>query len=224
MGVISVIWSPVQTLREVAEGRRMLSGFLVVATGAILGLVTSAIFIFTGLLQTQFEAFFEATEGQIPQDLRENFVALTRVSSIILAVLWPFVLWAVVSLVMQLVTRFFGGEGPLSAMFAAIGVAYLPYVLSTLVSAPLQALQVALDPTSAAASILGLLSGLLSLVFLAWFVVLVVVGAAQARNISYGESTGSCAISCAGCLGLIIGGAVLVAVVVSVIASAAGSQ
>ena len=224
MGVISVIWSPVQTLREVAEGRRVLAGFLVVATGAALGLITSAIFVFTGLLQTQFEAFFEATQGQFPPGFRENFVALTGVSSIVFSVLWPFVLWVVVSLVMQLVTRFFGGEGPLSAMFAAVGVAYLPYVLSTLVSAPVQAAQVTLDPTGAVAQLLGLLSALLSLAFLIWFVALVVIGAAQARNIGYGESTGSCAISCAGCLGLIIGGVVIVAVVVPVVAGAAGSQ
>ena len=109
-------------------------------------------------------------------------------------------------------------------MFAAVGVAYLPYVLSTLVSAPLQALQVTLDPTGVAASILGLLGSLLSLVFLAWFVVLVVIGAAQARNIGYGESTGSCAISCAGCLGLIIGVVVVLGVIISIVAGAAGSQ
>lgn len=72
MGMISVIWSPVQTLREVAEGRRVLAGFLVVATGAALGLITSAIFVFTGLLQTQFEAFFEATQGQFPPGFRET--------------------------------------------------------------------------------------------------------------------------------------------------------
>ncbi len=222
--MISVVWSPIRTLREVAGGRRVLAGFLVVAAGAVLSLISSAIFIFTGLLQTQFEAFFEATQGQLPPELQENFVALTGVLSLVLAVLWPFVIWIVVSLVMQLVTRFFGGEGPLSAMFAAVGVAYLSYVLSTLVSTPLQALQVALDPTSVAAGILGLLGGLLSIVFLAWFVVLVVIGAAQARNISYGESTGSCAISCAGCLGLIIGVVVVLGVVVSIIAGAAGSQ
>ncbi|HZY66596.1 MAG TPA: hypothetical protein VFE21_12080 [Rubrobacteraceae bacterium] len=70
---------------------------------------------------------------------------------------------------------------------------------------------------------LGLLSALLSLAFLIWFVALVVIGTAQARNIGYGESTGSCAISCAGCLGLIIGGVVIVAVMVSVVVGAAGS-
>lgn len=224
MGVISVLWSPVRTLREVAEGRRVLSGFLVVAAGAALGLVTSAVFIFSGLLQTQFEEFFEATQGQFPPAFRENFVELIGIFSIVFSLLWPFALWVVATLVMQLITRFFGGEGPLSAMFAVVGVAYMPYVLSTLVSAPLQALQVTLDPTGATAQLLGVLSALLSIAFLLWFIVLVVIGAAQARNISYGESTGSCAISCAGCLGLIIGGAVVLAVVISVIASAAGSQ
>lgn len=223
MGVISVIWSPVRTLREAAEDRKTLAGFLVVATGAIIGLITSAIFVFSGLMETQFEAIFEAGQGQLPPALRENFAAIAVISSILLSVLWPFVLWALVSLVMQLVTRFFGGEGPLSAMFAVIGVAYLPYVLSALVSVPIQALQMTIDPMSAAAQLLGILSGLLSMAFLAWFAILVVIGAAQARNISYGESTGSCAISCAGCIGLIIGAVVVLAVVASVIA-AAGSQ
>lgn len=223
MGVISVIWSPVRTLREAAEDRKTLAGFLVVATGAIIGLITSAIFVFSGLMETQFEAIFEAGQGQLPPALRENFAAIAGISSILLSVLWPFVLWALVSLVMQLVTRFFGGEGPLSAMFAVIGVAYLPYVLSALVSVPIQALQMTMDPMSAAAQLLGILSGLLSMAFLAWFAILVVIGAAQARNISYGESTGSCAISCAGCIGLIIGAVVVLAVVASVIA-AAGSQ
>ncbi|CAN5836965.1 hypothetical protein BH23ACT11_BH23ACT11_26160 [soil metagenome] len=221
MNVISVIWSPVRTLGEVAEGRKVLSGFLVVAAGAVMGLITSSILIFSGLMQSQFEAFFEAAEGQIPPDLRESFIALTGVSSIVLSVLWPFVFWVLVSLVMQLVTRFFGGEGPISAMFAAVGVAYLPYVLSALVSAPLQALQLTLDPTGATTQILGLLSGLLSIVFLIWFAMLVVIGAAKARNIGYGESTGSCAISCAGCLGIIIGGIIVLALLASILAGAA---
>jgi hypothetical protein len=34
--------------------------------------------------------------------------------------------------------------------------------------------------------------------------VLVVIGAAFARRVGYGESAGSCAISCSGCIGLII--------------------
>jgi hypothetical protein len=39
---------------------------------------------------------------------------------------------------------------------------------------------------------------------IAFVVVLVVIGAALARRIAYGEAAGSCAVSCAGLLGLII--------------------
>ena len=37
-----------------------------------------------------------------------------------------------------------------------------------------------------------------------WYVVLVGIGAAQARHLGYAESAGSCAVSCVGCAGLII--------------------
>jgi hypothetical protein len=53
------------------------------------------------------------------------------------------------------------------------------------------------------------LGGLVALASLVWHAVLVVIGAALVRGIGYGESAGSCAVSCAGCLALII----LVAVV-----------
>ena len=207
-----------------AEERRVLAGFLVVAAGAVLSLAISATFIFTGLLQTQFEAFFEATEGQLPPGLQENFVALTGVSSLVLSVLWPFVIWARGlarhaarhtvfrwrGISFGYVRRRWGGVPSVRALYAGIR--------------PLQAIQVSLDPTGAAASILGLLSSLISLAFFVWFVVLVVIGAAQARNISYGESTGSCAISCAGCFGIIIGIVVILGVIISIVAGAAGSQ
>jgi hypothetical protein len=45
-----------------------------------------------------------------------------------------------------------------------------------------------------------------------------VIGAALARRIGYGEAAGSCAVSCVGCLGLII----LVAVVLVGIGILAG--
>ena len=74
-----------------------------------------------------------------------------------------------------------------------------------------------------ATTILGLLSFLLWLAALVWFVVLVVIGAAFARRVGYGESAGSCAISCAGLVGLILVVVVIVAVVVAAIVGAVGS-
>lgn len=70
---------------------------------------------------------------------------------------------------------------------------------------------------------LGLLSGLLGLAFLLWHAALVVIGAAFARRVGYGQSAGSCAISCAGCVGLILIVVVAIIVLVAVIVGAASS-
>lgn len=207
MGAFAVIWSPVRVLREIAGERNLLAGFIVVALNAALGLGGVAILLFGGNLQAQLEA----SGAQLPQGFFEGFAVI----ALVLAVLAPFVWWLLISLIMHLVTRFFGGEGPLSATFAAVGVAFVPLVLSTVVSIPLGGLQAVLETGSAAGTAIGLLSNLLALAFLVWHAVLVVIGAALARNISYGESTGSCAISCGGCLGLII----LVIVALSVVAA-----
>jgi hypothetical protein len=69
---------------------------------------------------------------------------------------------------------------------------------------------------------LGLLSALLGLAFLLWHVALVVIGVASARRVGYGQSAGSCAISCAGCVGLILIVVVVFTVLVAVIVGAAG--
>lgn len=207
MGAFAVIWTPVRVLREIAGERNLLAGFIVVALNAALGLGGVAVLLFGGNLQAQLEA----SGAQLPQGFFEGFAVI----ALVLAVLAPFVWWLLISLIMHLVTRFFGGEGPLSATFAAVGVAFVPLVLSTVVSIPLGGLQAVLETGSVAGTAIGLLSNLLALAFLVWHAVLVVIGAALARNISYGESTGSCAISCGGCLGLII----LVIVALSVVAA-----
>ncbi|CAN5680753.1 hypothetical protein BH24ACT20_BH24ACT20_17560 [soil metagenome] len=196
MGAFAVIWSPVRVLREVAAERNLLAGFIIVAVNAALGLAGVAILIFGGNLQAQLEA----SGAQLPQGFFESFAVI----ALVLAVLAPFVWWLLISLVMHLVTRFFGGEGPLPATFSVVGVAFAPLVLSAVVSIPLGGLQALLETGSAAGTAIGLLSNLFALAFLVWHVVLVVLGVALARNVGYGESTGSCAISCGGCLGIII--------------------
>lgn len=196
MGAFAVIWSPVRVLREVAAERNLLAGFIIVAVNAALGLAGVAILIFGGNLQAQLEA----SGAQLPQGFFESFAVI----ALVLAVLAPFVWWLLISLVMHLVTRFFGGEGPISATFSVVGVAFAPLVLSAVVSIPLGGLQALLETGSAAGTAIGLLSNLFALAFLVWHVVLVVLGVALARNVGYGESTGSCAISCGGCLGIII--------------------
>jgi hypothetical protein len=126
---------------------------------------------------------------------------VTEVATLVLSVLAPFVWWIAVSLMMQLVTRLFGGEGPLSAILAVIGVGGVPLALGALFQTIGTGLQVVLGVESTAGTVAGLLGGLVALATLVWYVVFV---ASLARRIGYGESAGSCAVSCAGCLGLII--------------------
>lgn len=222
MGVLTVIWAPVSTLARVAEERRVLLGFGVVALYAALGLVGSAIAVFGGLTQAQFE-----TGGaQPPPPGFEDFLAYVGVFSLVTAVVQPFVLWLLVSGLMQLVTRFFGGTGPSSGMLAVVGVAQVPLVVFAVLYIPITGLQIVLGPQDPASGnpvsvVLGLLSALLWVAFLLWHAALVVIGAAFARRVGYGESAGSCAISCAGCVGLILIVVVVIVVLVAVVAGAA---
>lgn len=223
MGALAVIWAPVSTLARVAEERRVLLGFGVVALYAALGLIGGAIAVFGGLTQAQFQ---QPGAQPLPPGF-EDFLDYVGVFSLVSALLYPFVLWLLVSGLMQLVTRFFGGTGPFSAMLAVVGVAQVPFVLSAAIYIPITGLQVVLGPPdqsgTSVATVLGLLSALLGLAFLLWHVALVVIGAASARRVGYGQSAGSCAISCAGCVGLILIVVLVFAVLVAVLAGAAGS-
>jgi len=207
LGTVAVVWAPARVLRDTAAQRRVLAGFVVTAVYAALSLAAAAAAVFGGVTRAQFEG--RPTAPGLPPDLLENIAVVTEVATLVISALAPFVWWIAVSLVMQLATHFFGGSGPFSAMLAAVGVAGVPLALGSLVQALATGLQVALGVDSTAGVTVGLLGGLFTLVALVWHVVLVVIGAALARRIGYGESAGSCAVSCVGCLGLII----LVAVV-----------
>jgi hypothetical protein len=200
----------------------VLLGFGVVALYAALGLIGGAIAVFGGLTQAQFET----GQAQPLAPGFEDLLAYIGVFSLVSAVIQPFVLWLLVSGLMQLVTRFFGGTGPFSAMLAVVGVAQVPLVLSAALYIPITGLQVMLGPPdqsgASVATVLGLLSALLGLAFLLWHVALVVIGAASARGVGYSQSAGSFAISCAGCVGLILIVVVVFTVLVAVIVGAAG--
>ena len=185
-----------------AEERNVLAGFIVTAVYAVLSLAAAAIAVLGGVTRAQFEG--QPAPPGLPPDLLDNIVAATEIATLLFSVLSPFVWWVLISLVMQLATRFFGGSGPLPAMLAAVGVAGVPLALGALAQALATGLQVALGVDGAAGVMAGTLGGLLALAALVWHVVLVVIGAALARRIGYGEAAGSCAVSCAGCLGLII--------------------
>ncbi|MCA1730871.1 MAG: YIP1 family protein [Actinobacteria bacterium] len=206
-----------RTLSRVAEEQRVLLAFVVTALYAALALVGSALTVFSGSLQEQLEV---GGVRSLPPGF-EDLLVYFEVSLLVWVVVSPFVQWLVVSGLMQLITRFFGGSGPFSGMLAAVGVAQVPFLVSAIISLPIVGLQIVLGPPDSASenpvsSLLGLLSSLLGLAFFIWFAVLVVIGTALARRVSYGQSTGSCAISCAGLIGLLL--VVTVVVVVLIVA------
>jgi hypothetical protein len=229
LGALAVIWAPVRTLGRAAEERWVLLAFGIVALYAALNLVGTGLGAFSALGQLR-----SGPQGAgLPPEFEEFFTAFF-VFGLVFSVVWPFVSWLLISGLMQLITRFFGGTGPFSGMLAVVGVGHVPYLIERLIQIPLAGLQILLvpdpataaDPTTGgglAATLLGLLSFLLWLAALVWFVILVVIGAAFARRVGYGESAGSCAISCAGIVGLILIVGVVLAVVVAALVGAVGA-
>ncbi|MDQ3856150.1 MAG: hypothetical protein M3281_07120, partial [Chloroflexota bacterium] len=84
-----------------------------------------------------------------------------------------------------------------------VGVACAPLALYTLVNLPLSALQGALGSGSAVAGVLGLFTALLGLAALVWHIALVILGERFAMNLTTGESSGACGLSCVGCAAII---------------------
>ena len=214
---VRAIWSPVAAMENVARERKLGTGFGVIVLAALLALAFSAISVFTGNAGTQINPQDFPT---IPPETLRSMETAIKVGLPVFSVLVPFVWWIGVSLVMQLVTRFFGGNGPLSAMFAVVGVAYVPFLISGVVSFLLTSLQRLIGVPSAAASVIGIISFLLVLGFVVWHVALVIIGASFAREVSYGQSGGSCAISCVGFVVLVV---LLILAAILIIALATGA-
>lgn len=210
LGAVAVIWSPVRTLQRVAEERRALPGFVVVALYAALGLVVSTAYVLGGVTRRSIEQ--QPPQPGLPPGFEDTLVRVAEVAVPALAALLPFAVWLVVSLLMQLTTRFFGGAGPFSSMLGVVGVAQAPFLVNVVVGAVLMGLQLLAGAGTPAGAALGYLVSLVGLAFFLWYVVLVVIGAALARNVGYGESAGSCALSCVG-LGILI---ILVVIVAAI--------
>lgn len=179
----------------------MLAGFIVTAVVAVIGVVASGIVVFSGAAREPFE---QPSGPGLPPEVVDGIVRAAEIGLPVLALLYPFVWWVLVAALMQLVTRFFAGSGPFAAMLAAVGVAQVPLAISGLLQILISGSQAALGAQSTAGAALGFAGNMIGLAFFIWHVALVVVGVSHARNIGYGESTGSCAISCVGILLLLL--------------------
>lgn len=223
MGVAAVIWNPVGTMRGVAERRSAFPGFLVVAVYAALSLIIGTVVVLSGATRRQLEQGFEQSPGQpaLPPGILDTLTRVTEIGTPIFASVSPFVGWFLISLLMQLTTRLFGGAGPLSSMLGVVGVAQAPFVVSAVINAPLGGVQAWVGAQTPAGIAITYLASLIGLACFIWYLVLVVIGAAQAGGVGYGESAGSCALSCVGLAALIILLAVVAGIGIFAVAGAA---
>lgn len=219
MEVLSVVSSPVRAMERVGENRKAALGFGVVLVWALVSLVSAIILVFTGFDVEQITSGIQ----DVPEEAVEGAVAATQIAVPVFSALYPFVWWALISLVMHLITRFFGGNGPLSGTFAVVGLACVPIVIYSVISVLITGLQAAVGLQSGVAGALGALNFLLVFAAIAWHVALVVIGASFARQVSYGRSGGSCAISCVGLVGLVVGFFVVLGIIIALASGGAGA-
>lgn len=221
MGILDAIRSPARGMREVS-GRGAGPGLIVIVLWTVVSLLAAGLGILLGGFASPEEILDSLPPGAVPAEVEdqslERAIAGFQIAGIVLRSLWPFLYWPILTLVMHLITRFFGGEGALSGMFGAMGVACVPFVIAGLLQLPITGAQAALGDGGTAGSVLGLVGGLLNLGALIWHVALVVVGAAVARQLSYGRSSGSCAVSCA----TVVGVPLLLLIVLSVVLALVG--
>ena len=90
------------------------------------------------------------------------------------------------------------------SMLGVVGVSEAPLLVGGVLGAVLSGLQLLAGAGTPVGAALDYLVFLVGLGFSLWYVALVVIGAALARNIGYAESAGSCALSCVGLVVLII--------------------
>jgi hypothetical protein len=218
---VEVIGAPMRARESVASGRKVGLEAVVVALVALLGVISGIIGSLGGGMPQPFGAPGQEAPPNFPQWLQGSGLAL-RIGGIVLSALFTFVAWAVLSLLMQLATAIVGGSGPLSAMFAVVGVASAPTVISAVIGIPLSGAQAVVEPGGGAALALSVVSAVLGLAFFIWYAALVVIGAGHARQVGYGESTGACAISCVGILVIVIVLAIVLGVIIAVAGNAAG--
>ena len=206
--ILGVIRAPAPGMREVARSGA-LPGFAAVVLWVVVSLLAAGLGLLLGGFASVDELLEGLPPGSVPQEVDEasleSIVFGAQAVGIGLRALWPLLYWAVLTLVMYLVTKLFGGAGSLSGMFGAMGVACVPFVISGLLQLIVtggQAASVSTGVPEALGIALGAVGALVSVAALIWHVALVVIGASAARSLSYGGSAGSCATSCAAVIGI----------------------
>lgn len=186
-----VLTNPRTTLETAARERKVWAAAGIVGLWALLNLTLTALLVFGGDLREQSAGLSPVVLDQVVLTLRN----LGPVSAFLL----PFVWWIGVSALLLLAANLFGGNSGYSKMLAVVGVACAPWVLGYAIQLPLGMVQLLLGEGGSLASVLGVLSLVVSLASLIWHVALVVTGVRFAAGTSYRGAMASCALTGLGC-------------------------
>lgn len=206
--MFKVLWSPVDVMRRAAHNQQVLLGFATVALLAAVSLINSLLQVATGVTANQLNS---PQFQDMPPEMREAIGTLSTVGSPIMSLISPFISWLLISGAVYLAARVLGGRGPFTAMLAVVGLAFLPSILSGLIGIPLGLITGSFSPGSAGGAGLvalfgvGVIGFLIGLAVFVWQIALIIIGTRFAQNLdSYGRSGGACALSCGGCLGILL--------------------
>ncbi len=151
----------------------------------------TALLVFGGDLREQFAGLSPVVLDQVVLTLRN----LGPVSAFFL----PFVWWIDVSGLLLLTANLFGDGSSYPKMLAVVGVACAPWIVGYALQLPLGMAQLILGEEGFVASVLGVLSLVVSLASLVWHVALVITGVRFVAGTSYRGAVASCALTGLGC-------------------------
>ncbi len=202
-------------MANVAADRAVLTGLAIVIVWAIVSLLAGIVSQGGNLSQLNREL---TSNPEISSQQAREIARAVGTFLPVLSGVAPLVWWIVISCLMYAATAMLGGRGPFGALLATVGVAAAPYAVLSLINLVLGLIATATNEPTAAA-LFNTLGNLLGLIALVWHIWLVILGASLSRDLSTGQATGSCAISCVGCGILLVA---LVFVIVIVAAAAVG--
>jgi hypothetical protein len=189
--IFKILTNPRTTLETAARQRKMWVAAGIVGLWALLNLTLTTLLVFGEDLREQFTGLSPVVLDQVVLTLRN----LGPVSAFLL----PFVWWIGVSALLLLAANLFGGNSGYSKMLTVVGAACAPWVLGYAIQLPLGMVQLLIGGGGAIASVLGVLSLVVSLASLVWHVALVVIGVRFAAGTSYRGAASSCALTGLGC-------------------------
>jgi hypothetical protein len=117
-----LLFNPDKTMEDVAKEPRLEEAVVVIAIYAILYTV------FTYIQTSKVKYVF--TDSSMP-----DTSGFMMIISIVAALIMPFIIWVIISVILYLFSMVFGGEGKFTSVLTAIGYSALPKIFAIIIAA-----------------------------------------------------------------------------------------